>query len=86
MKGNRHPKASYQRNTPAHLLASAGLHVQAALRALDRTQVQQQGPYQTGSEHSAGTTARVHTARAIGHLQDATENIKVAHHATRSAL
>jgi hypothetical protein len=86
MQGNRHPNASYQRNTPAHLLASAGLHVAAALRALYRTQAHQEGPYRTNAHDSAATTQRLHTARAIAHLLDATENIKVAHHATRSAL
>jgi len=83
MKGNKHPKVSYKCNTPAHLIASAGLHVAAALRALQRAQAHQENPYRQGTEDSAATTERLHTARAIGHLRDAATNIKDAHAANR---
>jgi hypothetical protein len=86
MKGNRHPRISYKCNNPAHLISSAGLHVAAALRALQRAQAHQEGPYRAATEDSAATTERLHTARAIGHLHDAATNIKDAHRATRSAL
>ena len=86
MKGNKHPRVSYKCNTPAHLISSAGLRVAAALRALQRAQAHQEAPHRAATEDSADTTARLHTSRAIGHLQDAASNIKDAHRATRSPL
>jgi hypothetical protein len=83
MKGNRHPRVSYKCNTPAHLISSAGLHVAAALRALHRAQAHQEQPYRAATEDSAATTERLHTARAIAHLQEAHSNIKDAHAAHR---
>jgi hypothetical protein len=84
MKGNRHPRITYRCDHPAHLIASAGLHVAAALRALARAQLHQEAPYRAATEDSAATTERLHTARAIGHLQDAASNIKDAHRAHRA--
>jgi len=69
MKGNK-------RNTPAHLITSAGLRVAAALRALQRAG--HHPDLAPPTEYTAEITARLHLNRATAHLQEAHNNIKDA--------